>query len=100
MTTHKLFDDYKTYKYRHIQSAGVVRDRVDLKTKQEKFGFPSGRLLTPRDRQFTGKELNDYLDSRPTTQAEFDALFDRPEKSKPNIPPKKKQRERADHIET
>jgi hypothetical protein len=85
----KFFDDNKTYKFRHLQNAGVVRNRVDLEGKK-KFGFPPGRLFTPRDRQWTGRELNDYLNSRPTTQQEFDALVDRPAKSKPNIPPKKK----------
>jgi hypothetical protein len=84
-----MFDPEKFYKFAHIQSAGLVRDRADLATKVA-FGMPPGRLLTPRDRQWTGRELNDYLDSRPTTQAEFDAMTDRPAKSKPNIPSKKK----------
>src|SRR5262249_55611510 len=70
-----LFEDNKVYKFRHIQNAGLVRDRVDLEQKK-KFGFPAGRLLTPRDRQWTGKELNDYYESRPTTQAEFKELSD------------------------
>src|SRR5262245_47106912 len=87
---HKLFDDGKTYKFRHLQNAGLVRDRNDLEGKKE-FGFPPGRLLTPRDRQWTGKELNDYLATRPVTQAEFDALADRPPKTMPVIPPRKKQ---------
>ena len=69
-----MFDPNKTYKFRHLQNAGLVRDRDDLKTKQQ-FGFPLGRLLTPRDRQWTGKELNTYLNSRPVTQAEFNALL-------------------------
>jgi hypothetical protein len=104
-----MFDPHKTYKFRHLQNAGMVRDRDDLKTKQ-KFGFPLGRLLTPRDRQWTGKELNTYLDSRPTTQAEFNALPNRPAKTKPDIPKTKpqaapeigkrktKQARREDHI--
>jgi hypothetical protein len=82
-----FFENNKTYKFRHIQNAGLVRDRVDLANKQ-KFGFPSGRLLTPRDRQWTGPELNKYLDSCPTTQAELDSLPHRPEKTKPDIPKK------------
>jgi hypothetical protein len=68
-----LFDPKKVYKFRHIQNAGLVRDRVDLELKK-KFGFPPGRLLRPRDRQWTGKELNDYYESRPVTQAEFKAI--------------------------
>lgn len=83
----KFFDDDHTYKFRHLQMRGMVRDRVDLANKI-KFGFPSGRLFSPRDRQWTGLELNDYLDSCPTTQAELDALPDRPAKTKPDIPKK------------
>ncbi len=79
-----LFDDGKTYKFRHLQNAGLIRDRVDLAAKQ-KFGFPSGRLLTPRDRQWTGAELNEYYETRPATQEEFAALSDRPAPSKPDI---------------
>ena len=84
-----FFDDNKTYKFRHLQNAGLVRDRVDLAGKQ-KFGFPTGRLLTPRDRQWTGRELNQYLNSCPTTQDEFAALSDRPAPSKPDIPKTKR----------
>jgi hypothetical protein len=84
-----MFDPKKSYKFRHIQNAGLVRDRDDLATKQ-KFGFPSGRLLTPRDRQWTGRELNDYLDSRPVTQTEFAALPDRPPPATVVIPKKTK----------
>jgi hypothetical protein len=74
-----FFDPGRTYKFRHLQNSGLVRDRDDLKTKQEKFSFPLGRLLTPRDRQWTGKELNNYLETRPATQAEFAKQFsDRP----------------------
>jgi hypothetical protein len=87
--SNNFFDDNKTYKFRHLQNAGLVRDRVDLANKQ-KFGFPSGRLLSPRDRQFTGRELNEYLDSCPTTQEEFDAIPNRPPPSKPDIPKSKK----------
>jgi hypothetical protein len=70
-----LFDPDKTYKFRHLQNAGLVRDREDLRKKRENFGFPSGRLLTPRDRQWTGRELNNYLDKLPITQAEFAERF-------------------------
>ena len=83
-----FFDDNKTYKFRHLQNAGVVRDRVDLAKK--KFGFPSGRLLTPRDRQWTGVELNKYFDSCPTTEQEFATLRNRPAPSKPEIPKAKR----------
>ncbi|MFZ1003972.1 MAG: hypothetical protein WAN68_18485, partial [Pseudolabrys sp.] len=38
--------------------------------------------------QWTGLELNEYLDSCPTTQAELDSLPDRPAKTKPDIPKK------------
>jgi hypothetical protein len=88
-----MFDPSKTYKFRHLQNSGLVRDREDLKRKQE-FGFPLGRLLTPRDRQWTGEDLNTYLDSRPTTQAELDALPNRPEKTKPEIAKPKEARPR------
>jgi hypothetical protein len=69
-----------------------VRDRDDLKNKQEKFGFPSGKLLTPRDRQWTGKELNDYVASRPATQAELTAMFPDRAPDKVVIPKKKPNR--------
>jgi hypothetical protein len=85
----KLFDDGRMYKFRHLQHAFLVRDRVDLQNKQEHFGFPIGRLMTPRDRQWLGKELNDYLATRPTTQAEFRAMYDHPP-SKVDIPKKQK----------
>jgi hypothetical protein len=83
-----MFDPSKSYKFRHLANSGIVRDRADLQTKLG-FGFPPGRLLTPRDRQWTGKELNAYIASRPTTQAEFDALKGRPAKTKPVIPKRK-----------
>jgi hypothetical protein len=84
-----LFDPKKVYKFRHIQNAGLVRDRVDLEQKK-KFGFPPGRLLTPRDRQWTGEELNAYYESRPVTQAEFKELSDHAPKSKVNTVRRKK----------
>jgi hypothetical protein len=90
-----LFDPNKTYKFRHIQNAGLVRDRTDLEHKK-KFGFPPGRLLTPRDRQWTGKELNDYYDSRPNTQTDFKAMSNhtpsKPDISKKKPEPKSKKR--------
>jgi hypothetical protein len=87
-----FFDPNRTYKFRHLQNAGLVRDRDDLKNKQEKFGFPSGKLMTPRDRQWTGKELNDYHASRPTTQAELAAMFPDRAPEKVTIPKKKPDR--------
>ena len=84
-----FFDDNKIYKFRHLVHAGLVRDRVDLETKK-KFGFPSGRLLTPRDRRWTGAELNKYFNSCPTTQDEFATLRNRPAPSKPEIPKAKR----------
>ncbi len=87
--SNKFFDDNKSYKFRNLQNRGVVRDRDDLKEKQ-RFGFPSGRLLTPRDRQWTGLELNEYFATRPTTQEEFAALADRPPPSTVIIPKKAK----------
>jgi hypothetical protein len=86
----KLFDDNKSYKYRHLELSGLIRDRADLETKKT-FGFPSGRLYTPRDRQWTGKELNAYIASRPTTQAEFNAMKNRPPTTKPDIPKRKRE---------
>lgn len=80
-----LFEENRTYKFRHLQNAYIVRDRVDLKNKVENFGFPPGRLLTPRDRQWTGAELNQYFESRPTTQREMDALPNRAPKTSPVI---------------
>jgi hypothetical protein len=85
-----LFDPRKAYKFRHIQNSGLVRDRDDLKKKVDNFGFPAGRLLTPRDRQWTGEELNTYYESRPVTQKQFDALPNRAPKSKPQIIRKQK----------
>jgi RecA-family ATPase len=87
----EFFDPNRSYKFRHLQNAGLVRDRDDLEGKK-KFGFPPGRLLTPRDRQWTGKELNDYLASRPTTQSEFAAQPSRPAPAKVTIPKKKPNR--------
>jgi hypothetical protein len=87
-TPGKFFDPNRTYKFRHLQFANIVRDRTDLKIKIERFGFPPGRLPTPRDRQWTGGELNHYLETRPTTQAEMDALPNRAPKTTPNIPKK------------
>jgi hypothetical protein len=87
-----FFDDNKSYKFRHLQNAGLVRDRDDLKNKQDNFGFPSGKLFTPRDRQWTGRELNGYLASRPTTQAELAAMFPDRVPGKVTIPKKKPDR--------
>jgi hypothetical protein len=85
-----LFDPTKVYQYRHLENAGIVRDRDDLKRQVDNFSFPTGRLLTPRKRVWTGAELNNHIETRPTTQADFDALPDRAPKSKPNIPKKVK----------
>jgi hypothetical protein len=85
-----LFESNRTYKFRHLQNAGLVRDRDDLKNKQDNFNFPTGKLLTPRDRQWTGRELNGYLEKLPTTQAEFAARF-------PNRVPAKSSLQRRKH---
>lgn len=79
-----LFDNKRTYKFKHICETGLIRDHVDLKRKIEQFGFPRGRLLTRRDRQWTGAELNNYFESRPATADGFKSA------SKPVVIPKPK----------
>jgi hypothetical protein len=85
-----LFEPTKVYLTKHLKAVGLVRDTCDLKYKIEKFGFPRGRLVTPRMRAWTGSELNDFFNSRPRTQAEYAKLPDRAPPSKPNIPKKAK----------
>ena len=82
-----FFDEGKIYRFRNLQNAGLVRDRVDL-TAKKKFGFPAGRLASPRSRIWTGGELNEYLDRCPVTQHAFETLHNRPPPSKPDIPKK------------
>lgn len=59
------FDDTKFYRYDDLVELGFFRNWPSVRNWQENFGLPSGRLIG-RTRSWTGLELNDYYESRPT----------------------------------
>ena len=60
-----MFDDNKFYRFADLKRAGLVPDWPTLRRWQVKAGFPAGKLLGPNFRTWTGKELNDFLETRP-----------------------------------
>jgi hypothetical protein len=61
-----MFDDSKFYRFADLKRMGLVPNWPTLKRWQDLEGFPPGRLAGPNFRIWTGRELNQYLASRPT----------------------------------
>ena len=61
-----LFDDSKLYRFNDLQEMGLVPNWPTLRRWQEREGFPSGRLIGPNFRSWTGGELNQFLATRST----------------------------------
>jgi hypothetical protein len=64
-TNSRPFDDAKFYRYADLEKLGFFHNWPSVRNWQENFGFPSGRLIG-RTRSWTGLELNNYYESRPT----------------------------------
>ena len=77
-------DGLKYLRVRHLQQQGVVDSRMMLERLKD-FGFPPGKLLTPRMRVWTQREIDAWLDSRPTTQAEL-ADITKPKATRKKVP--------------
>ena len=53
-------------RFRDIKARQIADSWSQLKNLQEKFGFPTGRLIGPHTRAWTENEIADWLASRPT----------------------------------
>lgn len=61
-----LFDDNKLYRFAYLKDVGLVPNWPTLRRWQEQVGFPTGKLIGPNIRAWTGAELNHFLVTRPT----------------------------------
>jgi hypothetical protein len=59
------FDDDKFYRFSDLQKLGLCRSWPSVRLWQQNAGFPAGHLIG-RTRCWTGLELNDYYETRPT----------------------------------
>jgi len=53
-------------RYRDLVAQGIVRNRMTLKRRIEKDGFPAGRMTGPNERTWNEAEINDWYRTRPT----------------------------------
>jgi predicted DNA-binding transcriptional regulator AlpA len=57
-------------RFKHLKQRHIVENWPTLKRLKEKHGFPPGRLLGDNTRVWTEDEVDEWLDSRPTTHDE------------------------------
>jgi predicted DNA-binding transcriptional regulator AlpA len=62
--------------YPVLKARGIVKSRTQLENLKRNEGFPSGRLLSPNVRAYTEEEVREWLDSRPSAQADPDRFRD------------------------
>ena len=55
-----------------LKARGIVRNRVTLANWVRKQGFPPGRMIGPNSRAWTEREIEQWLESRPTTMEDDD----------------------------
>ena len=53
-------------RYQDLHARGIVRNRVQLKNLQTKYGFPAGFMLSPYARAWYEDEVEAWLKGRPT----------------------------------
>jgi hypothetical protein len=58
-------------RFRHLKERGIVENWPQLKRLIENCGFPSGRYLGPNSRAWFEDEIDEWLNSRPTTREEI-----------------------------
>jgi predicted DNA-binding transcriptional regulator AlpA len=63
----------KRIRFRDLQDAGVVSNRVTLGEWIDKLGFPPGKMTGPNTRTWTEEEVEEWLASRPTAGSEQEA---------------------------
>jgi hypothetical protein len=61
------FEEGKFYRYSDLERSGIVRTWNSLKSWQERFSFPAGKLIG-HTRVWSGRELNDWYATRPTAR--------------------------------
>jgi predicted DNA-binding transcriptional regulator AlpA len=54
-------------RFKDLQAAGVVNNRVTLSRWIQKHGFPAGVLIGPNTRAWPEQEVEAWLKSRPVT---------------------------------
>ena len=59
-------------RFNDLVACDIVRNRPQLENLKRNEGFPVGRLLSPNVRAWTEEEIQEWLDSRPSAQADPD----------------------------
>ena len=57
---------FRYLRFKDLQTAGIVNNRVTLSHWIKQAGFPKGVLLGPNTRAWTEHEIKQWLKSRPT----------------------------------
>jgi len=52
-------------RYRDLKARGIVRNRMTLRRRIQKDGFPLGRMTGPNERTWTADEIDAWVKSRP-----------------------------------
>jgi hypothetical protein len=69
-------------RFRDLRARGIVKSWPALKRLQERAGFPIGKLIGPNTRAWDeDKEINPWLDSRPTAAKPVPKSPGRPRKA-------------------
>jgi predicted DNA-binding transcriptional regulator AlpA len=52
-------------RFRDLKARGIVKNRMTLKRRVKKDGFPPGRMTGPNERSWTDDEIAAWVNSRP-----------------------------------
>jgi predicted DNA-binding transcriptional regulator AlpA len=52
-------------RFRDLVARGIVRNRMTLRRRIRKDGFPPGRMTGPNERTWTQTEVDTWIESRP-----------------------------------
>jgi predicted DNA-binding transcriptional regulator AlpA len=63
-------------RFADLRARKIVNSRAQLENLKRNEGFPPGRLLSPNTRVWDEQEILDWLNSRPTAQADPDRFRD------------------------
>jgi predicted DNA-binding transcriptional regulator AlpA len=58
-------------RYRDLKARGIVHNRMTLRRRIRKDGFPAGRMTGPNERTWTEQEVDAWIGSRPVAGPEL-----------------------------
>ena len=72
-----MFDDSKFYRFADLKEMGLAPNWPTFRRWQAQVGFPPGTLIGPNFRAWTGRELNEFMATRPVGSATLKGAAER-----------------------